>query len=175
MIDVLDRNKLIEVLENIHSPEINEVVAALREGRLFPKRPKTPHLAVDVLIEMPCGGIVLIKRRGTPSGWAIPGGYVDYGESVEAAAIREAKEETHLDVKLLRQLKTYSDPKRDPRVHTVSVVFEAQAEGVPVADDDAKDVGIFSKENIPTPLCFDHAKIISDYFNYREGLDVYKE
>ncbi|VAX25597.1 ADP-ribose pyrophosphatase [hydrothermal vent metagenome] len=121
-----------------------------------------PKLTVDIIIEID-GGIVLIERGQEPSGWAIPGGFVDYGESLESAAVREAKEETGLDVTLLRQFHAYSDPSRDTRQHNVSIVFIAKAEGKPEAGDDAKNVAIFTKETLPR-LVFDHASILNDYF-----------
>ncbi len=132
---------------------------------------KNPFPTVDIIIELidiEKVPIVLIKRKNPPYGWAIPGGFVDYGESLEQAAVREAKEETGLDVQLKYQLGAYSDPKRDPRFHTISVVFVAQAKGVPKAGDDAKETGIFYKENLPKELAFDHAKILKDYFERRE-------
>lgn len=129
---------------------------------------KQPKLTVDIIIEVDKGsqflGIVLIERKNLPFGWALPGGFVDYGETVEDAAIREAKEETSLDIKNLRQFHVYSDPKRDPRFHTVSVVFVGQAQGEPKAGDDAKSVGIFTPKNLPS-LLFDHPQILSDYFS----------
>jgi len=109
-------------------------------------------------------GIVLIKRKNPPYGWALPGGFVDYGESLEETAIREAKEETSLDIELKAQFHTYSDPKRDPRQHTISTVYVAKAEGKPKAQDDAQEVGIFTQEEISFPLAFDHEKILADYF-----------
>jgi 8-oxo-dGTP diphosphatase len=109
-------------------------------------------------------GIILIKRKNPPFGWALPGGFVDYGESLEAAAIREAEEETSLSVKLQYQLGAYSDPSRDPRFHTISVVFIARATGEPKAADDAVDFGIFSHDSLPADLAFDHGKILQDYF-----------
>ncbi|MDL1971158.1 MAG: NUDIX hydrolase [Candidatus Desulfofervidaceae bacterium] len=118
---------------------------------------------VDIIIEVE-GGIILIKRKNPPYGWAIPGGFVDYGESLEEAAVREAKEETGLDIELIRQLHTYSDPGRDPRQHTITTVYIARAKGEPQAGDDAAEIGIFSQESLPTPIAFDHAKILADYF-----------
>ena len=109
-------------------------------------------------------GIILIKRKNIPQGWALPGGFVDYGESLEAAAVREAKEETGLDIRLIRQLHTYSDPARDPRHHTISTVFLARASGTPAAADDAEEIGIFAEDNLPQPLMFDHREILTDYF-----------
>lgn len=119
---------------------------------------------MDIIIELDAGGIILIKRAKEPFGWAIPGGFVDYGESLEDAARREAWEETSLKVELLRQLGAYSAPDRDPRHHTISVVFLARAQGKPEARDDALEVGVFTEEDLPSPLAFDHAKILADYF-----------
>lgn len=128
---------------------------------------------MDIIIEMaPSGGqqgIVLIKRKNPPYGWALPGGFVDYGETLELAAKREAKEETSLDIQIVRQMFTYSDPKRDPRFHTITTVYIAKAKGIPVAKDDAAEVGVFSRDEIDFPLAFDHAKILEDYFNSRES------
>ncbi|MBI2645792.1 MAG: NUDIX hydrolase [Deltaproteobacteria bacterium] len=129
---------------------------------------KQPKLTVDILIEFEKGsktvGIILIERKNPPLGWALPGGFVDYGESLEQTAIREAKEETSLDVKLIRQFHTYSEPLRDPRHHTVTAVYIAKATGIPKACDDAKEIGIFTRETLP-PLVFDHAQILNDYFS----------
>lgn len=111
--------------------------------------------------------IVLIERLNPPHGWAIPGGFVDYGESVEAAAQREALEETGLAVELIEQFQVYSDPGRDPRQHTMSVVFIATASGEPEAQDDAKSLKLFSPWEVPQNLCFDHDRILKDYWNYR--------
>ena len=129
---------------------------------------RNPLLTVDIIIETE-GGIVLIERRNPPFGWAIPGGFVDYGESLEHAAVREALEETSLEVRLNEQLYTYSDPRRDPRHHSVSAVFIATATGFPVADDDAKTAGIFTAHSLPEPIVFDHRAILSDYFAYKKG------
>lgn len=135
---------------------------------------KNPLPTVDIIIELPGRGIVLIERKNEPHGWAIPGGFVDYGESLEDAAVREALEETSLKVKLVCQLHAYSDPKRDPRFHTVSIVFVARAEGEPVARDDAKGIGVFIEEDLPSPLVFDHAGILKDYFRWkRQGWGVF--
>lgn len=125
---------------------------------------RNPIPTVDIIIEI-SGGIVLIKRKNPPHGWAIPGGFIDYGESAEDAARREAKEETGLDIGDLRQFHTYSDPNRDSRHHTISVVFTAKAKGTPQARDDAAHIGIFIKETLPEPLAFDHTQILHDYFN----------
>jgi ADP-ribose pyrophosphatase YjhB (NUDIX family) len=130
------------------------------------KRYRNPFPTVDIIIEVE-NGIVLIKRKNPPYGWALPGGFVDYGESLEKAAIREAKEETSLDIKLISQLGAYSDPERDPRHHSISVVFRARAEGEPEAADDAIDIGVFSHDKLPADLAFDHARILEDYFARR--------
>ena len=132
------------------------------------QRYRNPFPTVDIIIEFQ-GGIVLIKRKNPPHGWAIPGGFVDYGESLEDAALREAKEETSLDVVLIDHLGAYSDPKRDPRHHTISYVFIAKGRGKPRASDDAADIGIFHKDNLPHPLAFDHEEILKDYFKKRYG------
>jgi 8-oxo-dGTP diphosphatase len=129
---------------------------------------RNPLLTVDIIIE--CReGIVLIERRNPPPGWALPGGFVDYGESIEAAAVREALEETSLEVQLVEQMHTYSDPGRDPRHHTVSTVFIAVADGVPRGADDALKAEIFNADNLPVPIVFDHANILKDYFAYKTG------
>jgi len=127
-----------------------------------------PLLTVDIIVELADGTIVLIERKNPPYGWALPGGFVDYGEAIECAAIREAKEEISLDVSLTEQFYTYSDPHRDPRHHTVSTVFIATAEGVPEAADDAKTVPTFHENNLPAPLAFDHARILRDYFSFKK-------
>jgi 8-oxo-dGTP diphosphatase len=124
-----------------------------------------PALAVDLIIETG-GGIVLIERRFPPHGWALPGGFVDAGETLAQAAVREAKEETGLDVRLLEQFFTYSAPGRDPRQHTVSTVFIARASGTLLAADDAAAAGIFDPAEY-RELAFDHAQIVEDYLRYR--------
>ncbi|MEW6095389.1 MAG: NUDIX hydrolase [bacterium] len=131
---------------------------------------KNPIPTVDIIIELEDKGIILIKRKNPPYGWAIPGGFVDYGESLEQTAIREAKEETSLDVELIKQFHTYSDPQRDPRHHTITTVYIAKATGTPKACDDAKEIGIFTQENLPLNLAFDHAKILKDYFSSFKNL-----
>jgi ADP-ribose pyrophosphatase YjhB (NUDIX family) len=125
---------------------------------------QNPIPTVDIIIEIASKGIVLIKRKNPPYGWAIPGGFVDYGESLEQAAVREAKEETNLDVKLIRQFHAYSDPIRDPRHHSISTVYVAKAKGLPKAKDDAIDIGIFTESNLPEKIAFDHRSILKDYF-----------
>ena len=131
---------------------------------------RNPVPTVDIIIELidrPHRPIILIERLNAPYGWAIPGGFVDYGESVETAARRETREEVSLQVELIEQLQVYSNPSRDPRQHTLSVVFLAIATGEPQAADDAKNIGIFHSWNLPSNLCFDHDKILQDYWRYR--------
>jgi ADP-ribose pyrophosphatase YjhB (NUDIX family) len=125
---------------------------------------KNPIPTVDIIIEIESKGIVLIKRKNPPYGWALPGGFVDYGESLEEAAVREAKEETDLDVRLIGQLHTYSDPRRDPRHHSISTVYVAKTNGIPHAKDDAIEIGIFNETNLPDGIAFDHRIILRDYF-----------
>ena len=125
---------------------------------------RNPIPTVDIIIEIESKGIVLIKRKNPPYGWAIPGGFVDYGESLEEAAFREAKEETNLDVELARQFHTYSDPKRDPRHHTISTIYIAKGKGIPKAQDDAAEIGIFTESNLPADIAFDHRSILREYF-----------
>lgn len=125
---------------------------------------RNPIPTVDIIIEVTPKGIVLIKRKNPPYGWAIPGGFIDYGESLEKAAIREAKEETDLDVVLIKQFHVYSDPGRDPRHHTISTVYVAKAKGVPRANDDAIEIGIFNESDLPDDIAFDHRSILQDYF-----------
>ena len=127
-------------------------------------KPRNPFITVDIIIEIN-SGIILIKRKNPPHGWAIPGGFVDYGESLEDCARREAKEETGLDIRLSRQFHTYSDPGRDPRHHTVSTIFIAAATGLPKAGDDAEDAVIFTRESLPEDIAFDHRMILEDYFS----------
>lgn len=122
---------------------------------------------MDIIIELEGKGIVLINRKNPPYGWAIPGGFVDYGETLEEAAVREAFEETSLKVELVRQFHVYSAPDRDPRQHTIATVFVARASGNPKAADDAADLGIFTKDTLPHDIAFDHRKILDDYFNKR--------
>lgn len=130
---------------------------------------KNPTPTVDALIELEGrpGTLVLIERGHEPHGWALPGGFVDEGEFVADAAIREAKEETGLDVTLTELFHVYSDPARDARKHTVSTVYCATARGVPAGADDAARAGVFTEDTLPSPIVFDHATIIADYFAYR--------
>jgi 8-oxo-dGTP diphosphatase len=130
-------------------------------------RPQTPALAADVIAELvdrPGRPIVLVRRRNPPPGWAIPGGFVDIGETVEQAALRELMEETGLAGGSLRLLGVYSDPGRDPRGHTVSVVYVADCRGEPRAGDDAAGVKVVDPGDVPE-MAFDHGRILSDYRN----------
>ena len=134
-------------------------------------RPTTPLLAADAIIELidkPGRPIVLIERKNPPYGWAIPGGFVDVGERLEIAAIREAKEEVCLDVSLKALLGMYSDPARDNRGHTVTAVYVTEAQGEPQAADDAKNLDIFDLDNLPDELAFDHRQVLDDYRKFRE-------
>ncbi len=129
---------------------------------------KNPIPTVDIIIEIKDNDekkIVLIERVNPPFGWAIPGGFVDYGEALEDAAMREAFEETGLKVKLTRQFHTYSDPSRDKRKHTITTVYIARSEGRPVAGDDAKNAKLFRLKDIPDNMVFDHRQILDDYIN----------
>jgi 8-oxo-dGTP diphosphatase len=138
-------------------------------------KPITPLLAADVIIELtdfPNRPIVLIERANPPYGWAIPGGFVDLGEIVEQAAVREAQEEVGLEVRLIALLGIYSDPVRDSRGHTVTAVYVAEAAGTPVAADDAKNCRLFRLNELPESLAFDHAQVLADYKKYREAGQV---
>ncbi len=134
-------------------------------------RPVTPQLAADTIIRLagdPEQRIVLIKRKNPPYGWALPGGFVDVGETVAQAAVREALEETRSKVRLTTLLGCYSDPQRDQRGHTVSLVYIGDTDDTPVAADDAAELALFGLDDLPEPLCFDHAVILQDYRQYLE-------
>lgn len=136
----------------------------------MPEEYKNPVPTVDIIIELTDfeNSIVLITRKNPPLGLALPGGFLDYEETLEDCAIREAKEETNLDIELVTQLKTYSDPKRDLRQHTISTVFIARAKGEPKAGDDAKEVIITNINELPDILCFDHRIILNDYLDWKQ-------
>ena len=154
--------KVIEEIEKELEKKEGNTIECPRCG--YPvKVYKNPVPTVDIIITTG-DKIVLIRRKNEPLGWAIPGGFIDFGESAENAAVREAKEETGLDVELTGLLGVYSDPKRDPRTHTISTVFLAKAQGTPKADDDALDIGLFDKDNLPEEIVFDHKKILEDFF-----------
>ncbi len=132
---------------------------------------RNPVPTVDTIIEIDVDGekrIVLIERVNEPHGWALPGGFVDYGETLAAAGRREAMEETGLAVEITELFHSYSDPGRDPRQHTISAVFLARADGQPHGGDDAARAGLFSHDTLPSPIVFDHAQILADYFRYRD-------
>ena len=124
---------------------------------------KTPLVAVDIIIQMPDNRILLIERKNPPYGWALPGGFVEVGETLEHAAIREAKEEVSLNIEVEYFLGCYSEPNRDPRMHVISFVYVASTTGVPKAADDATNVQAFSLDDLPDVLAFDHKQIIQDY------------
>ena len=129
---------------------------------------KNPVPTVDIIIEIG-DKIILIERKNPPYGWAIPGGFVDYGESLENAAMREALEETSVHVELYEQFYTYSKPDRDPRHHTITTVFLARAlKGTPKADDDAKSLELFTSDSLPDTIAFDHRDVLMDYFRYKK-------
>jgi 8-oxo-dGTP diphosphatase len=128
---------------------------------------RNPLPTVDVVIDVGDGRIVLVRRRNPPPGWAIPGGFVDVGETAEHAAVREALEETSLEVELTELFGVYSDPARDPRHHTLAVVYLGCARGEPVGGDDAAEARVFTEDTLPRDLAFDHDRILADYFEYR--------
>jgi len=128
-------------------------------------RPVCPPLAADVIVEIG-NQVVLIERKNFPFGWAIPGGFVDFGETVEQAAVREAREEISLEVELRALLGVYSRPDRDPRGQTVTIVYIGRAKGNPAASDDAQNAALFDPALPPSPLAFDHAEILADYLNF---------
>jgi len=132
---------------------------------------RNPVPTVDIIIEQ-AGGIILIERKNEPFGWALPGGFVDYGESLEEAAVREAKEETSLEISGLRLLGCYSDPERDPRQHTITTVFIAKGAGIAQAADDALSLKVFALDALPEKLCFDHARILSDYIRSKGSSQI---
>ncbi len=128
---------------------------------------KNPVPTVDCIVELPGERIVLVHRKNPPLGWALPGGFVDRGEALHDACVREVKEETGLSVDLSEQFFTYSDPNRDPRQHTLSTVYIGWAEGTPKGSDDASEAKGFPIDQIPPDLCFDHSTIVADYLVYK--------
>jgi 8-oxo-dGTP diphosphatase len=131
------------------------------------RRHRNPVPTVDIIIEYQDEGLVLIERANPPHGWALPGGFVEYCESLEAAAIREAREETGLTVTLLGQFHTYSAPRRDPRQHTITTVYVARGAGSLQAATDARGLAVFAPEQLPPHLAFDHGLILADYLKVR--------
>lgn len=128
---------------------------------------RNPYPTVDIIIEID-DQLVWIERKNDPQGWALPGGFVDRGESVEHAAVREAREETDLDVELTELLYVYSRPDRDPRQHNLSICFVATADGVPAGGDDAALADLFAPEQPPSPIVFDHREILNDYLRFKQ-------
>ena len=159
--------------ESKRSAESTDLVTGtLRDPNSESALPRNPFPTVDVVVHRPGKGVLLIERRNLPHGWALPGGFIDYGESAEQAAIREALEETGLTVRLTGLLGVYSDPGRDPRFHTLSVVFVAESdEGeLPNAGDDAKNARFFPLDALPADMAFDHRKIVTDFAqHFRAG------
>jgi ADP-ribose pyrophosphatase YjhB (NUDIX family) len=145
--------------KNVTSPK-NAVICPHCRQVVTPYRNPTP--TVDIIIRIG-RQVVLIERKNTPRGWALPGGFVDYGESLEQAAVREAAEETGLELAELRQFRAYSAPDRDPRQHNISFVFIAEGRGQLHAGDDAAGAALFPLDALPSPLCFDHGEILEDY------------
>lgn len=165
--DMISKGQCWEKYVTKETADIIKKVDGVERIKNLSKPYKNPVPTVDIIIEYK-GGIVLIERNHEPFGWAIPGGHVDYGESLEDAAVREAKEETSLDVKLVEQFHTYSDPKRDPRGHKIATVYIAKAGGKARAGSDAKKVKVFTKDDLPD-MVFDHKKILEDYFEHKES------
>jgi ADP-ribose pyrophosphatase YjhB (NUDIX family) len=151
---------------------LKESIRCPRCGEIIEKY-KNPFPTVDIIIiyeeEGVERGVVLIYRKNPPRAWALPGGFVDYGESLEDAAVREAREETGIEIKDLIQFHTYSDPERDPRHHSISTVFIARGNGPYRAKDDAESIGIFPFNEIPEEMAFDHRRILSEYLEKRRG------
>lgn len=149
-----------------------------RCGQPIPRH-RNPVPTVDAIIEVPTSngtpGVVLIRRKNPPHGWALPGGFVSYGETVEQAVVREAREETGLSIRLKGLLGVYSAPDRDPRGHTISVVFVAEAQGTPKGQDDAASAKVFPVHGLPEQLAFDHRRILSDYVAHRGRLAPVQE
>jgi ADP-ribose pyrophosphatase YjhB (NUDIX family) len=167
--DKFPLKKIIFVLQDKSAYEIFKKVALSYLGYIQHKLCQGPFITVDIIIEL-SGGIILIERSNPPFGWAIPGGFLDYGETLEDCARREAKEETGLNIYDLKQMHTYSDPKRDPRFQTVTTVFVAKAKGRPRAGDDAQNLKVVSPDEIKNlRLAFDHNDVLADYKKFREA------
>ena len=149
----LDKERIYQIFKKNISGYINYISKKITQG---------PFLTVDGIVRYK-GGIVMVERKNPPFGWALPGGFVDYAESAESAVVREIKEETNLDFVDFRQFKVYSQPQRDPRFHTVSVVFAGKGKGTLKASSDAKNVKIFKPNRLPQIIAFDHRRIIQDY------------
>lgn len=174
--------EIMRYARNYAQPSLNKIVFCLNEKDTFNVFDQTvrgyirhiqeklgpgPYVTVDIIIELE-DGIIVIERSNPPFGWALPGGFVDYGESLEEAARREAKEETSLGLNGLRQFHVYSNPNRDPRFHTIATVFIANGEGTPQFGDDAKGLKVVPYEDLPNlEYAFDHKQIIQDYLNQR--------
>jgi ADP-ribose pyrophosphatase YjhB (NUDIX family) len=131
-------------------------------GNCVHREYRGPRVSADVIVTIG-GKILLVKRRNPPYGWAIPGGFIEYGESAEDAAARELREETGIGLEDLAQFHVYSEPGRDPRFHTVTVVFTATSSDTPIAGDDAAEISLFNPDELPSPLAFDHGQILEDY------------
>lgn len=155
---------VVKLIYNLYHEFAAPGLPARPEG---PMPPRNPLPTADVIVEVG-ERIVLVRRKNPPEGWAIPGGFVEVGETVETAAVREALEETGLRVALTALLGVYSDPARDPRFHTVSTVYVGRAEGAPEGGDDAAEARLFGEGDLPSPIAFDHAKILADYFHYKK-------
>ncbi len=155
------------VMDRLESAPYCETLYRILDFKYGKKFIYTPKLTVDVVVENDKSEILLIKRRNPPYGWALPGGFVDYGEKVESAAARELFEETNIKVTTeeLHLLGVYSDPSRDPRGHTVSVVYYVKSAHHPTAADDALEASFFAEDNLPSDIVFDHRQILTDYFN----------
>ncbi len=161
---------------NVYLEDINRLIEkqkriVQKENKEKNKKYRNPLPTVDIIIENEREKIVLIERKNYPSGWALPGGFVEYGETLEHAAEREGKEETNLEIEIIVPFKAYSSPQRDPRFHTITYVFIARGEGELKGMDDAKRADWFSKRDIKRlDIAFDHGKIIDDYFEFKKRL-----
>ncbi len=160
VIFVLHTKKDWEIFDKIADSYLTYIQKKIEDG---------PFITVDAIIVIG-DKIVLIKRKNPPFGWALPGGFVDYGENLEKAAKREAKEETNLELEDLRQFHTYSDPRRDPRFHTVSTVFIARGKGILQSGSDADEAKLFSLNELPDEIAFDHREILKDYIKFKQSL-----